>query len=200
VALAATAWSGTPLSADGVPTVAYDPVAGTLAIEADGVSLDAVLQAVGRAADMEIVTYGQNDALVSIELADLPIRAALARLLDEHSYTLKQDPVSGRPVKLWLMTPTDPAELESARRAAQEKARLSAAPQQKTPPEPIESEIARDLREELRALSDGGSEEEILQELGLDEQEREQLLRALDQMEAGASLEQIERELGRALK
>jgi len=98
------------------------------------------------------------------------------------------------------MTPTDPVELERARRAAQEKLRLSEAPQRESPPEPIESEIARDLREELRALSDGGSEEEILQELGLDEEEREELLRALDQMEAGASLEELEGELGRALK
>jgi hypothetical protein len=58
-------------------------------------------------------------------------------------------------------------------------------PDETLPPDD-RKEIARQLREEFRALREGESEVDILEKLGLDAEERQELLQLLDELDPGS--------------
>lgn len=171
---------GSSIAGRQVLEVDYDKAADNISIYADDVPLDEVLDAIGKSTGIEMVRSRRFDAPVRIDLIDVPIRAALEEVLAGHNHTLTQDPQSGRPLKLWLMSTADPAVLERARRP---------------PPPPViedkdarppddQNEIARQLREEILDLGAGETEADTLEKLGLNAAELEELLHLLDELDA----------------
>jgi hypothetical protein len=181
--------------------VAFEPESGVLTLHAVEAPLDAVLAAIGAAAGIEIIAHDRHDTPVTLELTGAPIKTALEELLGRRNYTMAQDPKTHLPIKLWLMSSADVdafARAREAQRLAEERARSASDAVERnrpdvTPTDRIadrsedvaDEDLAREILDELRALGPGESDAEILDRLGIEPDEQEELLQLLDDMASG---------------
>lgn len=172
--------------------IIYDVEQDRLTVQVDEMPLEEVLQAIGEAAEIEILMRARQDAVVSANIDQQPLAGALKELLGRRNFAMQQDPVTKRPTKVWLMSKVDTATLERLRAAAR------TAPSESALAEPVAVEgtsaadsardmakVAEEIRAELRQMAGGATDREALAELGLSDEEQDELLQMLDEMSAG---------------
>jgi hypothetical protein len=164
---------------------------GMISVHAVEVPFDEVLDAIGEAAGIGIIRHATDDTPVTLDVVGVPVKIALKRLLGRGNYAMKEDPQTNLPVQIWVMSTASSEAIARMRQAqrSREEARAKAKETSERASHQREatdsSEIWQDLRSQLQAPAEGEPDHEILKNLGLTREEREELLRMLDKMEAG---------------
>jgi len=184
---------GPPALAQDDLDVSFARDQGSISLHAIQVPLDEVLDAIGEATDIEIITQEDIVTPVTIDLVDLPLKAALARLLGRNNYVMKEDPETGLPVSVWLMPNADLDAIARAREAQQSAKKSKEASKQAPSREAGDSEgLSTQLRAALRQLGGTDSELEALDKFGLTPEEQDELLEMFDEMEAGDFFDELQ--------
>jgi hypothetical protein len=162
---------------------------GMINVHAVEVPFDEVLDAIGEAAGIGIIRHTTDDTPVTLDVVGVPVKIALKQLLGRGNYAMKEDPQTHLPVQIWVMSTASSeaiARLRQAQRSMEEAKAKEASEQTSHQREATDSsEFWQDLRSQLQAPAQGEPDHEILKNLGLTREEREELLRMLDKMEAG---------------
>lgn len=169
------------------PLVEYDEASRQLSVHAEEARLSDILNEVGKALNIEVDMNPRAGGVVTIDVENLPVQAALKELLTGYSYSLQQEPGADIPKRIWVLSQADPAaieaarlkrEREAARREAQERraerAEASRQARTETDPAPVDPPTQEELDqlvEELEKMED------------ISEDEREELLDALNDPE-----------------
>jgi hypothetical protein len=184
---------GPPALAQDDLDVSFARDQGSISLHAVQVPLDEVLDAIGEATGIEIITQEDIVTPVTIDLVDLPLKAALARLLGRNNYVMKEDPETGLPVRVWLMPNADLDAITRAREARQSAKKAKQAPEQAPSRDAGDSEgLSSQLRAALRQLGGTDSELEALDKFGLTPEEQDELLEMFDEMEAGDFFDELQ--------
>ena len=166
---------------------------GMISVHAVEVPFDEVLDAIGEAAGIGIIRHATDDTPITLDVVGMPVKLALKQLLGRGNYAMKEDPQTHLPVQIWVMSTASSeaiARLHQAQRSREEeeaKAKAKEASERALHQKEAtdSSESWQDLRSQLQAPAEGEPDHEILKNLGLTREEREELLRMLDKMEAG---------------
>jgi len=201
IALVASLLGVQPALAQSDPEISFDPAKGLLTLHVVDAPLGVLLDAIGEAADIEIVKHGEHSAPMTIDLVEVPLQAALTELLGRGNYTMQQDPESGRPLKIWLMSEGDRRSAARIRAAPRPTATPSPGTEQTAPkgeaPDDVRelikqwfdaSTLSAEERAELKAIRKELVEGQIGEELGVTADDRQKLLEMLDDLEAGRDI------------